>query len=280
MKFSINDYQTLIFDCDGVILNSNSIKTQAFYDAALSYGVDKAEDLVEYHIKNGGISRYQKFDFFLKKIVGCEASKDKINGLLTYFSKITKHELLKCEINQGIFQLREELSSDWIVISGGNQDEINEVFSFRKIDSLFLEGCIFGSPDPKEVIFDREIKLSKIKYPALFIGDSQSMTVESAMLGTPNIRFSNFVGKISILEEIEKKYNLSIGISADKPKDLLNTVDEIINNDNSVKDFKSRRDTLLKDKIDVTAFMVWFIENYPLSKKIMKENPDYQYNFK
>ena len=173
MKFSINDYQTLIFDCDGVILNSNSIKTQAFYDAALSYGVDKAEDLVEYHIKNGGISRYQKFDFFLKKIVGCEASKDKINGLLTYFSKITKHELLKCEINQGIFQLREELSSDWIVISGGNQDEINEVFSFRKIDSLFLEGCIFGSPDPKEVIFDREIKLSKIKYPALFIGDSQ-----------------------------------------------------------------------------------------------------------
>jgi hypothetical protein len=37
---------------------------------------------------------------------------------------------------------------------------------------------------------------------------------------------------------------------------------------------------MIKDKIDVTAFMVWFIENYPESKRIMKENPDYQYKFK
>jgi phosphoglycolate phosphatase-like HAD superfamily hydrolase len=173
MKLSINDYQTVIFDCDGVILNSNNIKTHAFYDSALIYGDDKANDLAEYHIKNGGISRYKKFDYFLNYIVGCEASKEKVDELLLNFSKKTKHELLKCEIADGIFQLREELSSDWIVISGGNQDEINEVFSYRKIDSLFVEGCIFGSPDPKEVIFDREIKLSKIKYPALFIGDSQ-----------------------------------------------------------------------------------------------------------
>jgi len=37
---------------------------------------------------------------------------------------------------------------------------------------------------------------------------------------------------------------------------------------------------MLADKIDVTAFFVWFIENYPDSAKIMKENPDYQYKFK
>ena len=160
MKLSINDYQTVIFDCDGVILNSNNIKTQAFYDSALSYGHDKANDLVEYHIKNGGISRYHKWNYFLNSIVGCEVSKEKVDELLSHFSEKTKHELLKCEINEGIFQLREELSSDWIVISGGNQDEINEVFSSRKIDSLFVDGCIFGSPDPKEVIFDREIKSS------------------------------------------------------------------------------------------------------------------------
>ena len=36
---------------------------------------------------------------------------------------------------------------------------------------------------------------------------------------------------------------------------------------------------MLKEKIDVTAFMVWFIENYPESAKIMKENPDYQLRF-
>ena len=37
---------------------------------------------------------------------------------------------------------------------------------------------------------------------------------------------------------------------------------------------------MLVDKIDVTAFMVWFIENYPTTVKIMKENPDYQNNIK
>lgn len=37
---------------------------------------------------------------------------------------------------------------------------------------------------------------------------------------------------------------------------------------------------MLQDKIDVTAFMVWFIENYPKSVEIIKDNPKYQYNFK
>ena len=63
MKFSIKDYETIIFDCDGVILNSNNIKIQAFYETALIYGHDLANELVKYHIENGGISRYQKFEF-------------------------------------------------------------------------------------------------------------------------------------------------------------------------------------------------------------------------
>jgi len=173
MKHSIKDYQTVIFDCDGVILNSNNIKTQAFYETVLSYGEDVANDLVKYHIQNGGISRYQKFEFFLNNIVGCGVSEERIGELLLCFSKKTKHALLQCEISSGIFKLRQELDSDWLVISGGDHEEINEVFTSRKIDSLFCESCIFGSPDSKEVIFDREIKLSRIKQPALFIGDSR-----------------------------------------------------------------------------------------------------------
>ena len=37
---------------------------------------------------------------------------------------------------------------------------------------------------------------------------------------------------------------------------------------------------MLDDNIDVTSFFTWFIENYPESQKIMKENPGYQYEFK
>lgn len=45
-------------------------------------------------------------------------------------------------------------------------------------------------------------------------------------------------------------------------------------------EIKKNHVKFMANKIDVTSFMIWFIENYPSSLKIMKENPDYQYNFK
>ena len=44
--------------------------------------------------------------------------------------------------------------------------------------------------------------------------------------------------------------------------------------------YKIKRDMMLKDKIDVSSFLVWFFENYPNSRKIMVENPQYQNIFK
>jgi beta-phosphoglucomutase-like phosphatase (HAD superfamily) len=61
-------YKTYIFHCDGVLLNSNIFKTQAFYEAAKKYGEKNAKDFIEYHIKNGGVSRYEKFSYFLSQI--------------------------------------------------------------------------------------------------------------------------------------------------------------------------------------------------------------------
>ena len=64
---NLNRYQTIIFDCDGVILNSNFQKIEAYRNAALNYGASKvqAEDLVEHHVQLTGISRYVKFKYFL-----------------------------------------------------------------------------------------------------------------------------------------------------------------------------------------------------------------------
>jgi len=113
----------------------------------------------------------------------------------------------------------------------------------------------------------------------LFIGDSQSMAVESALLGVPNIRFNDFIGKISILEELEGKYKLTKGISSQRPDLLLSEVNKILNDTSSKDRFAKRRMKMLKDKIDVTTFLVWFVENYPQSKMIIEDNPDYQNKF-
>jgi len=117
-------------------------------------------------------------------------------------------------------------------------------------------------------------------YADMYIGDSQTMAAEAAVLGTPSIRFNDFVGKLGYLEELEHKYGLTYGIKTSESQKLYNKIEELINTPNLKKEWQKRRQKMLADKIDVTAFMVWFIENYPQSVNIMKENPDYQYNFK
>ncbi|NDP22638.1 MAG: DUF354 domain-containing protein [Paludibacter sp.] len=119
-----------------------------------------------------------------------------------------------------------------------------------------------------------------MSFSSLLISDSQSMSVEAAMLGVPSIRFSDFAGRISVLEELEHSYQLSFGIPTTKSEKLVTMVTELLSNPTVGDLFQQRRQKMLSDKIDVTAFMVWFIENYPESAKIMRESPEYQYNFR
>ena len=66
-------------------------------------------------------------------------------------------------------------------------------------------------------------------------------------------------------ENIDKAINKGIELLADK---------------DTPNKWKQKRDIMLAQKIDVTQMLVWFVENYPESKRIMKENPDYQMRFK
>ena len=62
-------YKSLIFDCDGVILNSNQLKTNAFRKVFEKYNINAVDEFIEYHRSNGGVSRYIKIENFLKNIL-------------------------------------------------------------------------------------------------------------------------------------------------------------------------------------------------------------------
>ena len=117
-------------------------------------------------------------------------------------------------------------------------------------------------------------------FASLLISDSQSMSVEAAMLGVPNLRFSDFAGRISVLEELENAYGLTIGIKTSEPQRLTDEEEKLLSMPDVRAEFQDRRKKMLDDKIDVTAFLTWFIENYPKSLQIQRENPNYQFNFK
>ena len=61
--------RAIIFDFDGVILDSNDVKTEAFYEMYIQYGESIAKKVVNHHKKNGGISRFQKFKLYHKKFL-------------------------------------------------------------------------------------------------------------------------------------------------------------------------------------------------------------------
>ena len=122
-----------------------------------------------------------------------------------------------------------------------------------------------------------------LAYASLYIGDSQSMAVEACMLGTPCIRFNDFVGtkKISVLEELEHTYGLTYGISSHEPEVLYQRIEEILALPDARKDYQVRRQIMLADKIDVTRYWMWFLENYPKSAEIaQKADTDFWKQFK
>lgn len=118
-------------------------------------------------------------------------------------------------------------------------------------------------------------------YADMYVGDSQTMAEEAAMLGVPFVRFNGFVGRIGCLEELEQNgYKLGYGVKPENEEALYSAVNEILSTPNRYEVYQKRRETLLADKIDYAAFLTWFIENYPKSKEVMKNTPEYQYRFR
>ena len=117
----------------------------------------------------------------------------------------------------------------------------------------------------------------------LYIGDSQTMAAEAGVLGVPFVRFNDFVGRIGYLRELEDVYQLGYGIKASEKgsaEKMYAVVSKLLDMPERKELWQQRRQKMLSEKIDYAQFLTWFIENYPESRKIMKENPDYQYRFK
>jgi len=174
--FSPTQFKTLVFDCDGVILNSNRVKTEAFRQAALPYGAPAAQALVDYHVARGGISRFEKFRHFLN-VIAPELAPATIgpgnDELLATYADAVENGLMACEIAPGLAELRAATPGiPWMIVSGGAQNELRDIFARRDIAQYF-DGGIFGSPDSKDKILAREIASGHLQRPALFIGDSR-----------------------------------------------------------------------------------------------------------
>jgi predicted glycosyltransferase len=104
----------------------------------------------------------------------------------------------------------------------------------------------------------------------MFIGDSQTMTAESAVLGTPALRFNDLVGELSYLEDLEHNYGLTYGIKTADVNKLYEKLNELLLIPNLKTEWHTKREFMLTKKVDFAKWMLTFFNEYPNSVKASK----------
>ena len=138
---------------------------------------------------------------------------------------------------------------------------------------------------PKE-LEKYKIKVSPAKlhdllfYASLYVGDGGTTASEAAVLGTHAVFVFPLVCGYLYDEENYGLVHVFSNPKTEGEEGGLKKALELLKDNNLKNDAQERRRKLLNDKIDVTTFMVWFIENYPESFEKMKENPEIQYRFR
>jgi len=99
-----------------------------------------------------------------------------------------------------------------------------------------------------------------LAYANILIGDSQSMAVEAAILGVPSVRINSFAKRCSVLQELQKNYQLSYAFFPSQENDIFLLLDQWLSDKDLLTKWRVKRERLLAETIDVTAWMVDFIE--------------------
>ena len=201
----------IIFDFDGVIVQSVQIKTEAFSEIYHQYDPSIVSKVVKHHESNGGISRYEKFRIYHNSFLNKPITDKEINQLSKKFSKLVMQKVINAPYVPGVLEyIKKSFRKYKLFISTGTPTkEINNILAERKISNYFAE--IFGSPDKKQIHISRIIsKYSFVSEELIFYGDSNS-DVEAA--NDFNIPF--------ILLENKENQILSNEFNGNKIKDFM-----------------------------------------------------------
>ncbi len=164
-----------MFDCDGVVLNSNQTKIDAYYAVAKKMGGSdaQAQAFVDHHVAKGSFPRNGKTEYYLTQIVKQPVTKAILHQYMQAFEDVLDVTLMQCEVAVGLGALKAATpQAKWMLVSGGDQAELRRIFPRRQLAQLFEAG-IFGGPEQKDEVLAREIANGNLQFPALFVGDSK-----------------------------------------------------------------------------------------------------------
>lgn len=167
--------KNILFDFDGVLAESVNVKTEAFRKLYLPYGKEIADRVVDHHLKNGGVSRFEKIRLYHESWLNIKLTEPLLNELLHKFSDLVLESVVNASEVFGATEFLESHKDEyqrWI-ITGTPTEEMKIIAQRRKMTDYFVD--IFGSPMGKIAWTSFIIDKWKIKpEETVFIGDATS----------------------------------------------------------------------------------------------------------
>jgi HAD superfamily hydrolase (TIGR01549 family) len=167
--------ELVVFDCDGVILESVDAKSRAFARCVEGLTPDAPERLISYHLTHGGVSRQKKFEWLYREVLGREINSVEMDRLCNKFTELCYDEVLHAEFVPGA----QDVLQAWVgrlplyVASGTPQEELRAIFRDRGL-TVFFRG-VYGSPPGKADLLRAIASMENIDPGAmLMVGDSST----------------------------------------------------------------------------------------------------------
>jgi len=204
----IANYDVYIFDCDGVILDSNQLKIDAMQNALASIINDsiRVNACVDYFRNNFGRSRFHHVDVFVEQFLLLDdtAKNNVKDDILQAYSSQCKSLYLQAQLTPGFIDFINQLNGKKYIASGSEQQELREVFKARNLDVYFDD--IFGSPTKKSDLVTNILQLTNSDNAIMF-GDAIS-DLEAAQANSINfIAYLPYSNVKASLAELASKIN-------------------------------------------------------------------------
>ncbi len=168
--------KSILWDFDGVILDSMKIKGDGFIELFKGYDEDSIKQIKKYHYDNGGVSRFDKIKYFYQEILNENILEDKVLELANKFSKIIEIKLYDESnlIEETVNFIKENYQKyNFHIVSGAEHNELNSLCDSFEISQYFIS--INGSPTKKDILVKNVIEQYKYnKEEMILIGDAMT----------------------------------------------------------------------------------------------------------
>lgn len=164
--------KAIVLDFDGVIVESNNIKHQAFSELFSDYP-DHYDDIMAYHLSHNAVNRHDKFRYIMENILNQDYDRVLAKKWAARFSDMTRERIINCPYVAGALEFLEYFTEKYALYlaSATPFDELKIIMNKRRLLQYFK--TVYGAPTPKMKMFEDIAKREMIKPDEiLYIGDS------------------------------------------------------------------------------------------------------------